>query len=140
MNSGSFSPGKRRPLLLILLSLFFGFGVFASGTATLLLLIPGTPLDILWRVNPRGYQGFITMGNWSLLLLLSICALCGTAAAGLWRLQSWGYRLAISILCINLIGDTINSFLLRDWRTVIGLPIAGLMIAYLVMNRKLFAP
>jgi hypothetical protein len=32
------------------------------------------------------------------------------------------------MLTINLLGDTLNAFLLRDWRTLIGVPIAGLMM------------
>jgi hypothetical protein len=39
---------------------------------------------------------------------------------------------------VNLVGDAINAFLLRDWRTLIGLPIAGLMIAYLMRKRSIF--
>jgi hypothetical protein len=60
------------------------------------------------------------------------------ASSGLWRLRRWGLWTAISILSINLLGDTLNAFLLRDWRTLIGLPIAGLMIVYLLRNGLIF--
>ena len=42
------------------------------------------------------------------------------------------------MLSVNLLGDTINAYLLQDWRTLIGLPIAGLMIGYLLRRRNLF--
>jgi len=57
---------------------------------------------------------------------------------GLWRCRLWGYWTAIIILTVNLLGDAMNTFLLRDWRTLIGLPITGLMIAYLMRKRSMF--
>jgi hypothetical protein len=40
--------------------------------------------------------------------------------------------MALLVLVTNLVGDTINAFVRGDWRTLIGLPVAGLMIAYLL--------
>ena len=37
---------------------------------------------------------------------------------------------------INLIGDSLNAFLLNDLRTLIGLPIGGVMIWYLVRKGR----
>lgn len=95
---------------------------------------------MLWRINPRGYEGFILMGNWSVLLLVLICALCTATALGLWHCRRWAYWTAASLLIINLLGDTINAFFLNDRRTLIGLPIAALMIAYLASRRRFFVP
>jgi uncharacterized membrane protein (DUF2068 family) len=67
-----------------------------------------------------------------------VCIACTTAALGLWRGTRWGYWTALAILSINLVGDTTNAFVARDWRTLIGLPIAGLMMAYLVSQRRGF--
>jgi hypothetical protein len=67
--------------------------------------------------------------------MLTVCLACAAAAVGLWRGRRWGCWTAISILTVNLIGDTINAFLLHDWRPFIGPPIAGLMIVYLLRKR-----
>lgn len=80
------------------------------------------------------------MGLWAVLLMSMVCVACAAAALGLWHRQHWGYWTAISILGINLLGDTFNAFFLREWRTLIGLPIATLMIAYLFRNRMAFGP
>jgi hypothetical protein len=103
-----------------------------------MLMVPGTSIDGLWRLNPHAHEGFIAMGHWSVLLMSTVCVACVSAAWGLWHCRLWGYLTAIVILSVNLLADTINFFLLRDWRTLIGLPIASLMIAYLVGKRQVF--
>jgi len=128
-----------RPAGVACLSFFFLFGLVASGLATLMLLLPGTPLDVLWRFNPHSREGLLAIGNWAVLLMTTVCLACAVAALGLWRLRRWGLWAATAILSVNLIADTINSAVLRDWRTLIGLPIAGLMIAYLMRHRSSFA-
>ena len=60
---------------------------------------------------------------------------CGLSAIGLARNAEWGRRLAIGILVVNLIGDSLTAFLRDDPRTLIGLPIGGLMIWYLVLKK-----
>ena len=61
---------------------------------------------------------------------------CGLSAIGLAKNAEWGRRLAIGVLTVNLIGDSLNALLRHDPRTLIGLPIGGLMIWYLVKKRR----
>ena len=42
---------------------------------------------------------------------------------------------AVTLLAVNLVGDTLGAVLLRDWRTLIGLPIGAAMLAYLLTDR-----
>ena len=131
-------PQSPRPVGITILSLFFVFGTLASGLAAVMLIMPATSIDVLWRLNPHAHEGFVAMGHWSVLLMSTVCVACAGAAWGLWRCRLWGCWTATSILSVNLLGDAINAFLLRDWRTLIGLPIAGLMIAYLMWRRSIF--
>jgi hypothetical protein len=128
------------PLGMKLLALFFAFGTTMSGLTAILLLFPGTPLDTVWRVNPAARDALQPLGLVAVMLMSAVCAGCATACLGLWRLRSWGYWTALAVLTINLIGDTLNFVILHDWRTLIGLPIGGAMIAYLIPRRHLFAP
>jgi hypothetical protein len=129
-----------RPGGVTALSLFFVFGATMSGLTAFLLSFPGTFLDAAWQLNPRAHEGFASMGGWAVVLMIAVCAACTTAAIGLWRCERWGYLTAVTVLAINLAGDTLNAFVAHDWRTLIGLPVGGVMIAYLVTRRRRFVP
>jgi hypothetical protein len=120
------------------ISLFFVFGAIMSGLAGIILAFPGTKLDALWRINPRGHEGFVAMGAAAVLLMTIVCALCAVVAAGLWRCNRVGLWIAVSMLTVNLIGDCANAVMFRDWRTLIGIPVAGVMIVYLLKQRSVF--
>ena len=102
------------------------------GVLTIVLLVcPGTKLDLLWRLNPDAHTAFQSLGRASILLMVIVGTACAFAAIGLWRATRWGLQLAIIILCVNAIGDLLNAILRHDYRSLIGLPVAGAMIFYL---------
>ena len=114
------------------LSFFFAFGACASGFSFLTLLLPGSPLDVLWRVNPDGHAALRQAGALGVLLMAVVCALCATTSRGLWLRLRWAHRLAVAMLALNLTADLANGFIRGDYRTLVGLPIAGAMIACLL--------
>ena len=101
-----------------------------------LLLVPGTRLDSLWRLNPDAHLAFESLGRWSVALMFVVGMGCAIAAIGLWRGSRWGVRVALIILSINIIGDLFNALVRHDYRALIGLPIGGAMIFYLARYRK----
>lgn len=116
---------------------FFVFGTCACAVTVAALLLPGSAMDLVWRANPEALTGFQKIGRpLSLLLMLVVGTACAIAAVGLARQKVWGRWLAIGILIVNLAGDTINALVRHDPRTLIGLPIAGLMIWYLVKSAR----
>jgi uncharacterized membrane protein (DUF2068 family) len=119
-----------------LLAIFFVFGASMCLLTILLLLFPGSGLDSLWRLNPHAHTAFQSLGKMSILLMLIVGAACAFAAVGLARNRLWGRYLALIILAVNLISNLINAFAHHDLRTLIGLPIAGAMICYLVLARN----
>ena len=129
---------SKRPIGVTLIALFFAFGAVMSGLAAVMLWDPGTVLDRLWSLNPRGHAGFVAMDIAGVVLMVTVCAACATAAIGLWRSAVWGYWMALLMLCVNLIGDLMNGFLMHDWRTLIGVPVAAVMIGYLMGNKDVF--
>jgi hypothetical protein len=121
----------------ILLVIFFAAGALISLVVMLALVFPGSDLESVWRLKPEAQTQFQTIGRGASAALMAIVATgCGFAAVGLARNTEWGRRLAIGILTINLIGDSLNA-LLRDAKTLIGLPIGGLMILFLVRTKRL---
>lgn len=101
-----------------------------------LLLFPGTALDSLWRLNPDAHSAFQSIDGWSIAIMFLIGSTCLFAAIGLRRGAVWGSRLAIIVLAVNLIGDLSNTLFRHDFRALVGVPIAAVMILYLVRFEK----
>jgi hypothetical protein len=123
-----------RPAGITAMSLFFIFGTTMSGLAALS-LIPGSVLEPIWRLNPRGHEGLRSLGSLGIVLMATVSLACLTAAAGLWRGRRWGQRTAAIILSVNAIADAVNGIIAGDRRTLIGLPIAAAMLWYLYTRK-----
>ena len=92
--SGMSTDLLRRPLGITLLAAFFVFGATMCLLTIVLLLVPDSPLAFLWRLNPQARAAFTHMDPWAFVLMTTVGAACGIAAAGLFRGKSWGLWLA----------------------------------------------
>lgn len=119
-----------------MLVIFFAGGALICLVTMLALAFPGGFLEPIWRLKPEARVEFQQIGNWSVSLMAVVGAACGLAAIGLAKNAEWGRRLAIGVLTVNLFGDSLNALLRHDPRTLIGLPIGGLMILYLVRKGR----
>jgi len=128
----------KRPLGVTAISLFFTFGALMAGLTAAMLLFPDNALTRLWQLNPHAQEGLTSLGSGGVILMTAVCCACTLAAVGLWRCRRWGLWLALAILAVNLAGDLGNAVLLHDWRTLVGLPIGGAMIGYLIVRRSVF--
>jgi len=124
-----------RPLGVTALSLFFTVGALISGLSAVALAFPGSRLEPLWRLNPDARVAFDHLGLWAVVLMIGVTAACASAAVGLWRGHRWGHRLAVGLLGVNLLADVLNALGRGDRRTLIGLPVGGAMMAYLLTRR-----
>ena len=124
------------PVGIKLLSAFFAFGAGVCVLTIIALSFPGGALDAIWRLNPNAHAAFQKIGGLSILLMFVVGSACASAAIGLATRARWGRPLALGILIVNLIGDLLNAFVRHDLRTLIGLPIGGVMIAYLLIARR----
>jgi hypothetical protein len=125
----------KRPFGITALSLFFAAGAAIAFTSAISLAFRGTPLDAMWRLNPRAYDKLLGLGSWAALLMLVISMNCAAAALGLRRGKRSGRVLAIVLLAINLVGDALNALLGSEPRALVGIPIAGALMAYLFTPR-----
>ncbi|PYP95776.1 MAG: hypothetical protein DMD38_10775 [Gemmatimonadetes bacterium] len=125
----------RRPVGLTLLSAFFVFGALMAFLAFLGHLLSGGFLEPIWRLNPDAHRALAELGGWGMLLMAAVAIACALGAIGLWIQAQWGRRLAVGILAINLLGDLMNAVTRGDLRTLIGIPIGGAMIFYLLRAR-----
>jgi hypothetical protein len=124
-----------RPLGVTLLSVFFAAGTLPSTATALALAFPGPWAQTMWRLKPEAPGDFGRLGGLAIPLMLAVAASCAGAAVGLWTRRRWGHRLALAILSVNLIGDSVNAVVRGDWRTLVGVPIGGAMLAYLLRHR-----
>jgi len=122
---------------IVLLALFFAAGAVICLLTILALALPGAFLDSIWRLKPEARVQFLEIGRGASIAVMAVVGLaCGSAAVGLVKNAMWGRRLAIAILVTNLIGDSLNAWLRHDLKTLIGLPIGGLMIWYLLKPER----
>jgi len=103
----------------------------ASLTA-ITLLWSGTGLDRLWVLNPMAYEQLAPLGRTAGILFLLLGAALMTAGIGWFRRRQWGWRVAVGILAIQVLGDVVNC-IRGDWlRGGIGVVIAGTLLLFLL--------
>jgi hypothetical protein len=126
---------KLRPYGVTALSFFFLFGALMSLIASVSLFFRGSFIDKLWRLNPHAYEGLSRLGIWASVLLFVVSFGCAGAAIGLWRRRRWGHLLALIIISINLVGDLANAVTGAEPRAIVGVPIAGAILWYLLSRQ-----
>ena len=124
-------PEQRPPLGIKLRSLFFAFGAVICLITILALLSPGGALDPIWRLNPDAQAAFQKIGKLSILLIVVVGSACALAAIGLATRAGWG-----ASTHSRHSHDLLNALVRHELRTLIGLPIGGAMIAYLLIVRR----
>jgi len=128
----------KRPLGVTVVSLFFAFGALMGALSATMLLFPGSVFYGLWQINPQAKPGLTALGAGGVILMAGVCAVGATAAVGLWRCRRWGLWLSVTALAVNLAADLGNAVIRHDWRTLVGLPIGGAIIGYLILRRRVF--
>jgi Predicted membrane protein (DUF2127) len=123
---------KARPRRITALSIFFAVGAVISLISAISLLFPKSFLQPMWKLNPHALEAFHHMGFWAIVLMLVVSISCGLAAYGLWNGKLWGYRIAIGVLIINLIGDIYNFGTGIEPRAFIGIPIVALILFFII--------
>lgn len=126
---------RPRSVGLTLLALLFVLGSLMASLALLGLLFPGGALEPIWRLNRYAQVALMELRWWGVGLMLVVATACALAALGVWIRAPWGHRLALTVLAVNLLGDVSNAVLRGDLRTLIGIPIGGAIIWYLVNPR-----
>jgi hypothetical protein len=123
----------RRSIPTVLFTIFFAAGAFICLITLLELVFPGSFLESIWQLKPEARGQFFEIGRGASIALMTATGVaCGLSAIGLAQNAQWGRRLAIAVLALNVIGDSLNALLRHDPKTLIGLPIGGLMIWYLL--------
>ncbi len=123
-----------RPAGFIPLGIFFFFGSVMATYAAVTLLKPGTFLDRAWDLNRAGHAGLSSMGRAIGIPFLILAAALFLAGMGWFQRKHWGWFLGTGIIASNLLADLIH-LLLGDWKSLVGVVIAGLLLFYMTRNR-----
>ena len=125
------SAAPNRPRSFAAIGAFFVFGATMAAYAAFTLLKPGTFLDALWALNPRGHAGLVLLGKGAVLLFAVLSVLLGLSAVSWFRRKYWGWTVGVAIIAINATGDLINAVMGERLKGAVGVVIAGLLLLYM---------
>jgi hypothetical protein len=129
------SLARRHSLAFIAVGVFLFFGALMALLAAITLMLPGTLLDEIWRLNPYAYSEMKPYGKIiGMPLALLSCALAASGY-GWFRRRVWAWRLAVSLIAIQVLANFINLFLGRILEGSTGLVLAGALLLYLLRRR-----
>lgn len=121
--------------------IFLFFGATTASLAAITLLWRDTSLDRIWSLNPTAYRQLAPLGRSVGPVFLLLGLALAAAAIGWFRRRLWGWRLAVAIIAIQIVGDVMNC-IRGDWlHGGIGVVIAGALLLFLLRPtvKKAFA-
>ena len=117
------------------IGVFLFFGALMASLAAITLLWRGTALDRVWALNPIAYKQLAPLGGAVGVLFLLLGAALTMAGIGWFQRRLWGWRLAIVIISMQVLGDVVNC-VRGDWlRGGTGVIIAGALLLFLLQPR-----
>ena len=124
---------ERRPpkFAFVAIGIFLFFGMAMAALAGTTLLWPGTDLDRIWLINPKAHSQLAALGPRIGLAFLLLALALGATAIGWFQKKRWGWRLAVCIIRIQVIGDFVNLLRGDHFGGATGVVIAGALLIYL---------
>ena len=120
-----------RPRGFVPIGIFFIFGAIMAAYAAITLLRPGTFLDALWALNPRGHAELAPFSKIAVPAFIVLSGALAATAVGWLRRRYWGWVWGISIIGINATGDLVNLARGEILKGTFGVVIAGLLLIYM---------
>lgn len=125
-------PVTESPRGIVAFGVFLFFGAIMAMLAAITLLWPGTILDRMWALNSTAYMQLAPLGRAIGIPFLILGAALGFAGTGWFKRRMWGWRLAVLIIAIQVLGDLVNLILGDLVRGAVGVTIAGALLFYLL--------
>ena len=135
MNGGDQTTSDSKLFGFAAIGIFLFFGGVMAGLAATTLLLPGTPLDRAWILNPTAYKQLSPLGSKIGILFLFLAILLVLSGVGWFKRRLWGWRIAVAIIATQVLGD-ITNVVRGDWlRGGTGFIIASALLLYLLTSR-----
>jgi hypothetical protein len=122
----------KSPKGIIAVGIFLFFGAMMAALAGTTLVWQGSTLDRLWILNPRAYKELAPHGKAVGIPFLLLGLTIAVAGVGWFKRRPWGWRLAVGIIGVQVLGDLANAFLGDLVRGGVGFIIAGTLLSYLL--------
>jgi hypothetical protein len=122
----------KSPKGLIAVGIFLFFAAIMASLAGTTLVWRGTTLDRLWILNPRAYKELAPHGKAAGIPFVFLGVTLVVAGMGWFKRRLWGWRLAVSIIAVQVLGDLVNAFMGDLVRGGVGFVIAGALLVYLL--------
>ena len=120
------------------IGVFLVIAATVASLADVTLVHPGTPLDGMWKLNPRAYAQLAPLGAPVGIAFLFLGASLAVAAVGWFRRRYWGWLMAITIFTTQLLGDMFNFFRGDHVGGAVGVVFAAVVLLYIVHLRRCF--
>jgi len=122
----------KSPKGIIAVGIFLFFAAIMASLAGTTLVWRGTTLDRLWTLNPRAYKELAPHGKAAGIPFVFLGVTLVVAGMGWFKRRLWGWRLAVSIIAVQVLGDLVNAFMGDLVRGGVGFVIAGALLVYLL--------
>jgi hypothetical protein len=116
------------------MGIFLIFGGSMASLAGIDLVWQVTALDRMWALNPSAYNELVPFGKAAGFAFILLGMILAVAAIGWFKRRLWGWRLAVAIIAVQVLGDVANVFLGRRVEGAIGAIIAGALVVYLFQD------
>jgi hypothetical protein len=122
----------RRPATPIVAGVFFTIATGITAVKGLSLLLPGSVLDVMWRIKPEEHEQLLSSGVPASAGFFGLSAIMAITSIGVFLRRRWAWWLAIIVFVINGIGDAIRAALGAAVEGVVGVSAVALILFWLM--------
>ena len=90
-------------------------------------------LAVVWRMNPQAQLDFLCLGGFGVVLMLTLTVVAMLTALGLWVGTKWGWRLAATLLAVNMVANALRGLTVEP-QAAIGVPIVAAILLLLARS------
>lgn len=116
---------------LVFLAIFFDLVTCILIAIGVMLLWPGTPLDVLWQLQPGREWMLMPYQDWLGPLFLVMALPAASASYGLFRRKAWARDLALAIFAAYGAGSLVQIVLGHTWEGALGVTVVGFLLFFL---------
>lgn len=120
-----------RPATPVVAGIFFALASCITAATAFSLLVPGSVLDVMWRIKPHEHEQLLSAGVAAIAGFFALSMIMATASVGTFLRRRWGWWLALAIFTANGLADAARIPLGAPLEGAIGVGTAALILFWL---------